>query len=329
MLKEKQSHDIAAYAGYLKNNAELLQCSSGGIATALARKMISLGGFVAGVAYSDDFKEAKYEIVNNESDLDKFKGSKYISVNKNAVYTKVQSLLNDGKAVLFFGTPCIVAALRSFLKTDYENLLTVELICHGPTDPKVHRQFVEYLENRYKSRIVDFSVKKKKDRWTPQYLYARFENGSIYEENFYHTEYGYAFSAMGMPSCYSCQFRGSNRTGDIMIGDFWGADSSDEFWNELGVSSILIHTEKGEAFLKSLDDVQLFPTTFERIAEKNQNILKPRASTAATEKFTKLFADHDLFYSVKHSRSKKAKIKAFFKSFFPKALLKRLKAKSQ
>lgn len=326
MMNDYSKHDICAFAGYIDNSTELLECSSGGIATALARKMIRQGGFVAGVVYSDDFKEAKYKIVNSEEDLNAFKGSKYISVNKNSVYSDVQALLNDGESVLFFGTPCIVAALRSFLKTEYKNLITVELICHGPTDPKVHKQYVEHLEKEYNSRVIDFSVKRKKDAWTPQYLYAKFENGKIFEKRFYDTEYGYAFANMSMPACYSCKFRGDNRTGDIMIGDFWGANESDEFWNNLGVSSILVHTEKGEEFLKSVEGAHLFPTTFERIVEKNRNILKPRVPTAATERFTKLFAEHDLFYSVNHSRSAKTKIKLFIRKLLPKSLINRLKS---
>lgn len=306
-------HDIAAYAGYLKNNSELLKCSSGGIATALAKKIISHGGYVAGVAYSEDFKEAKYEITNSAADLDKFKGSKYISTNKNSVYTNVQSLLNEGHSVLFFGTPCIVAALRSFLKTDYSNLLTVELICHGPTDPKVHEQYIEHLESKHNSKVVGFNVKHKNGKWTPQYLRAEFENGEVFEDRFYNTEYGYAFSAMAQPQCYSCKFRGDNRVADIMLGDFWGANESDEFWNERGVSSILVHTEKGNDFILSTEGISIFPTTYERIIEKNQNIIKPRAKTKITDKFSKLFENYDLFYSVKHSKPLKTKIKALIK----------------
>ena len=106
-----------------------------------------------------------------------------------------------------------------------------------------------------------------------------------------------------------------------------GANESDEFWNKLGVSSILVHTKKGEAFLKSLDEVHLFSTTFERIVEKNQNILKPRIPTATTQRFTKLFAEHDLFYSVNHSRSAKTKIKLFIRKFLSKSLINRLKSR--
>ncbi len=307
------NHDIAAYAGFLNDSAELLECSSGGIATALARQMIRSGGYVAGVCYTDDFKSAEYRIINDEKLLDRFKGSKYIGINKNSVYTDVKELLNRGEKLLFFGTPCIVAALASYLKKDYDNLITAELICHGPTDPMVHKQYIEYLENKYNSSVVDFTVKHKKGKWTPQYLYAKFENGEIFEERFYSTEYGYAFSAMAQPQCYSCKFRGDNRVADIMLGDFWGADENDVFWNEKGVSSILVHTNKGNDFLLSTEGISLFPSTYERILENNQNIIKPRAKTQTTDKFTKLFGTHDLFYSVNHSKPMKTRIKSLVK----------------
>ena len=163
MYEEYRGHDIAVYAGYLCDDKELLACASGGVATALARHMILNGGYVAGVTYSDDFMEARYEIAQSLERLDKFKGSKYIEVNKHNVYNEVKHLLDAGEAVLFFGVPCVVAALRTFLKTDYEKLIAVELICHGPTAGKVHRQYVEYLQKQYQSKIVEFSVKRKKN----------------------------------------------------------------------------------------------------------------------------------------------------------------------
>ena len=315
MLEQYKSHTIAAYAGYIKNEKELLECSSGGVATAFARQVIRRGGYVAGVAYSEDFREARYEITNCEADLNRFKGSKYVNVAKGTVFKDVKSLLDNGKQVLFFGLPCMVAGLHSFLKNEYANLLTIELICHGPADEKVHRQYIDYLENQYNSKIIDFSVKRKKNSWTPGYLYAKFENGEFFEKPFYHTEYGYAFSVMSKRSCYSCQFKGNNRTGDIMIGDFWGAQPADNFWNVNGVSSILVHTPAGNEFIKSIDEIKLFPTTFERIVEKNPNIIKPRTARSESRKFEKLFNEHDLFYSAKHSKKLTTRIKAFFKKF--------------
>lgn len=306
-------HDIAAYAGYVEDDRELLSCSSGGMATALARQMIRRGGYVAGVTYSPDFKEAVYAIVHREEELEQFKGSKYCAVTMGTVYADVKALLDDGKSVLFIGLPCGVAGLRAYLKQDYDGLVTAELICHGPTSAKVHRQYVELLESRFGSSLTDFSVKRKKGAWTPAYLYASFANGAVYERPFYHTEYGYAFSTMARKACYSCQFRGNNRTGDLMLGDFWGVAEQDDCWNEKGVSCILVHTEKGKQLLLETDGVRLFPTTFQKVVAGNPNVIHPRRERPNREKFERLLESRGLRYAVQHSKSLPSRIKGILK----------------
>ena len=306
-------HDIAAYAGYVENSRELLSCSSGGVATALARQMIRRGGYVAGVTYTPDFKEAVYAVTDREEELERFKGSKYCAVTMGTVYADVKALLDAGEQVLFIGLPCGVAGLRAYLKRDYDGLVTAELICHGPTPATVHRQYVENLEKQYGSPLTDFSVKRKKGAWTPGYLYAAFENGEVYEKPFYHTEYGYAFSTLAGKACYTCRFRGNDRTGDLMLGDFWGVTEQDAFWNKEGVSSILVHTEKGKDLLLDTPNLRLFDTTFQKIVAGNPNIVKPRSRRANCAKFEQLLAGHDLFYAVKHSKSLPSRIKALLK----------------
>lgn len=306
-------HDIAAYAGYVEDSQELLSCSSGGVATALARQMIRRGGYVAGVTYTPDFKEAVYAVTNRMEELEQFKGSKYCAVKMGSVYADVKALLDAHQPVLFIGLPCCVAGLRAYLKQDYDGLVTAELICHGPTPAKVHRQYVEHLEQRFDSRLTDFSVKRKKGAWTPGYLYAAFENGAVYEQPFYHTEYGYAFATLAGKACYSCQFRGNNRTGDLMLGDFWGATEQDAFWNKEGVSSILVHTEKGKQLLLDTADLRLFDTTFQKIVEGNPNIIRPRSERANRAKFEQLLESRGLFYAVPHSKSFLSRLKAKLK----------------
>ncbi|MBQ9842123.1 MAG: Coenzyme F420 hydrogenase/dehydrogenase, beta subunit C-terminal domain [Clostridia bacterium] len=312
-VEEYAHHDIAAYAGYVEESSERLSCSSGGVATALARQMIRRGGYVVGVTYTPGFKEAVYEITNRMEDLERFKGSKYCQVQYGSVYADVKALLDAGESVLFMGLPCGVAGLRGYLKQEYENLVAVELICHGPTSAAVHRQYVEHLERQFDGRLVDFSVKRKKGEWTPAYLYAAFDNGAVYEKPFYHTEYGYAFATMAGTACYTCRFRGNNRTGDMMLGDFWGATEQDAFWNKEGVSSILVHTEKGLELLRQTEGVRLFDTTFGRIVAGNPNIIKPREQRPNRAKFQQLLDSHGLFYAVEHSKPILTRIKAKFK----------------
>lgn len=301
MFEEYKKHDVAVYGGYLSDVSKLMQCTSGGIATAMSEYMIKQGGYVAGVVYSDDFYSAEYILTNKISDIDRLKGSKYIECDKKNIYSDVKRLLDSGEKVLFFGLPCVVAALYKFIGTRNKNLITCELVCHGPTSAQIHKDYVSYLEDKYSSKVIDFSVRRKKDFWTPGYLYAKFENGQTFEKPFYETEYGYGFTVFGRERCYDCKFKGNNRQGDIMIGDFWGAVDTDEYWNRCGVSVIFAETTTGDAFITSIPGISIFSTTFEKAVEHNLMVIKSKVKHNNREKFSKLLSKKGLIYASKHS----------------------------
>lgn len=320
MFEEYSMHDVATYGGYVDDEEKLMQSASGGIATALSEHILANGGYVAGVAYSQDFYKAEYIIIHDISDINKLKGSKYVECDKNSIYTDVKKLIDDGEFVLFFGLPCTVAALYTFLKTRPENLLTCELVCHGPTNAKVHYDYVDFLEKKYKSKVIDFSVRYKVDTWIPLYLYAKFENGKTFKKPFYETEYGYAFSVLGKPSCYNCKFKGNNRQGDIMIGDYWGAAENDAFWNNRGVSCVFAETEKGNAVLNAISGIKLFPSTFERMVEKNPMVIKSKKCSPKRERFEELLSQKGLIYAYNRSLSFKSKVKKGVFAILPNSI---------
>lgn len=301
-----KDHDVAVYGGYLEDETKLMQSASGGIATALTEHMLELGGFVAGVAYSEDFYRAEYILIHDKSEVGRLKGSKYIDCEKKNIYSDVKGLLESGEKVLFFGLPCAVAALYKSIGSRQENLLTCELICGNPTSPKVHQEYVNYLESKYESKIVDFSIRYKKKAWMPIYLYAKFDNGQTFEKPLYDTEYGYAVSIFGKEACYRCAYKGNNRQGDIMIGDFWGVTDKDPFWNKYGVSVVFSETDRGDYFLRSTQGIKLFPTTFEKAVEKNLMVIMPKLQKRnEREKFSKLLSEKGLIYAAKHSSAPK------------------------
>lgn len=320
MYEAYNKHDVAVYGGYLDNTAKLLQSTSGGIATALSEFVLSQGGYVVGVAYSEDFRKAEYIIIDNMADIYKLKGSKYVDCDKTGIYADVKNRIDSGKMVLFFGLPCVVAALYKFLGARPENLLSCELICHGPTYAKVHSDYILYLEKKYKSKVTDFSVRYKADAWQPSYLYAKFENGKVYQKPFYETEYGYAFSVLGKPSCYDCQFKGNNRQGDIMIGDFWGATDRDVFWNKYGVSSIFAETDKGNAFLSAIPGIKLFRTTFEKAVEQNPMVIRSKTKSAKRDEFFGLLSKYELISAVKYAIGLKGRVKRIIRKMIPKSV---------
>lgn len=300
MYEAYRHHDIAVYAAYLDDSTKLLQSASGGVATALSEYILSQGGYVAGVAYSDDFRKAEYRIIHDSAELPRLKGSKYIDCDKKGIYSRIEKLLHDGETVLFFGLPCTVAALYKSLGSRPHNLITCELICHGPTYPKVHTDYIDALEAQHHSKIVDFSVRYKAGSWTPSCLYAKFENGDIFQKPFSQTEYGFAFFLLGKPGCYSCKFKGNNRQGDLMVGDFWGATAEDPFWNPFGVSCVFAETEKGHSLLKATPGMTLFPTTFERAVEENPLVIVPRKHKPQRDEFADLLEQHGLMGAAAH-----------------------------
>ncbi len=287
-------HNIKCFAGFLKKPQELKTTASGGAATALSRAMLRQKGIVYGVAYSEDYKNAEYMECRNETELKMLKGSKYIHAAKKELYTKIKKNLGHHEKVLVFGLPCEIGAVKSFLGKEYDNLTTCELICHGPTSPKVQKDFVERLEKRYHSTILEFNVRYNDDIWSNPYVYAKFQNGKIYKKPLYKTDFGYAFAHFIRPSCYHCQYKGNHRAADITIGDFWGNIETKEYYNKDGVSAIMAHTDKGLALIHSTDDIQLYEVGYDMIRPGNPRLEEPEEENKKTEKFRRNYKKHGL-----------------------------------
>jgi coenzyme F420-reducing hydrogenase beta subunit len=247
-----------AYQGYLKDNDELIKSASGGLCTSISKKIIGGGGVVFGVAYSDDFRSAHYEIATNFKGLENFKGSKYIKPELHHdgvfVFESIKTQLDIGKPVLFVALPCAATSLTRYLGRDCQNLYLIDLICHGVTENKVEQMFLDELEEKYKSKIIDFTLRAKPYGWCPFYITAIFENGNEFERSFNDTDFGYAFGNYKRYFCTRCIIKKGRHTSDLTIGDFWGITSRDEGYNKDGVSIAFVRTEKGEKLLSSLDD---------------------------------------------------------------------------
>ena len=222
------------------------------------------GGVVFGSTNSADFRTPEFACIERKEDLCRLKGSKYAETSKRvfhdgeykALWPLVAEKLESGLTVLFIGLGCDVAALNSFLKvrgTDTSKLYTVDLICYGSTLQEVHRQYVESLERKFKTRIINFTVIYKKHGWTPPYIFAEFENGRKFCTDFYASDYGKAFALYARHACYICKFRGTNHQSDITVGDFWGLTPNMKGWNKNGVSAIIVRTERGEELIRNID----------------------------------------------------------------------------
>lgn len=246
---EAQQKQPVAYAAYNKNEIVRLASSSGGIFTLLAEQTLVKGGVVFGAAMREDQRAVVHVAVQDASELEKLRGSKYLQSNTEGIYSKVRAVLREGRSVLFSGTPCQVEALRAFLGKDHENLLCVDLICHGVPSPKVWQRYVDYQEDRAGAPARRTFFRHKKYGWKTFALSFEFSNDKAYEQILSKDLFMQAFlqNACLRPSCHNCAFKKLHRVSDITLADFWGIQNvASEMDDNKGTSLVLIHTEKGK-----------------------------------------------------------------------------------
>lgn len=244
-INEKEKHPFVfgeARAFVEKNSLYLARASSGGAFGVLARYVISQNGIVFGATMDDEYN-VYYIGVESLEDLPLLHGSKYVQSYVNDIYSQVKSALTAGREVLFCGCPCQVVGLKNFLKKTYDNLITMDLICHGvPSQPYFKSYVRDLLKHKLKLGFKSFRF-----RWKPienelvNDLYIGFRQKDYYMTYFLWGK-GYR------PSCYRCRFAGGERQGDFTIGDFWNNKVAKlPIDDTQGASLILLNTPKAKA----------------------------------------------------------------------------------
>lgn len=257
-LKKNDLPQSECYALQHKNLESLFDSTSGAAFPALAEAMYREGGYVGGAIYNDDFSVSQL-ISSKKSDLEKLRNSKYVQSDAQGFYKAIREILRDGNnKVLVCGLPCQMAALRAFLKRDYDNLIIVDLICRGINSPKLLKGYVKYLENCYSSKIVYFKTKNKELGWRRLATKVVFENGKVLydtSDRSYFTVGYLQTNVFCRPSCYECKFKGYPRIADITIADFWGVEKIlGENWDhDLGTSLVMLNSIKGKNYFEKVE----------------------------------------------------------------------------
>ena len=251
--------------------------TSGGAFSALAEGMYEQGGYVSGAIYNEDFSVRNF-VSNNPDDLVKLRSSKYLQSKAEGLYSEIRSLLRRGEKVLACGTPCQMAAMRSFLRKDYENLIIVDFICRGVNSPKVYRKYLDSLERKFGGKVVYVKAKNKELGWRNLTRKVTFDNGKSYYGVHMQDDFrrGYHTNVFCRPSCYNCQYKDFPRMADITIADYWGIEKVDKnLDNNIGTSMILLNSKKGEAYFELIKDkLEYKETAFESIINGNLALLK-------------------------------------------------------
>ncbi len=234
--------------------------SSGGIFAELAKLVLRNNGVVFGAKYDADWNVV-IDWVENKEGLSQLQGSKYVQAQIGDAYNKCKQYLDNRKNVLFSGTPCQIAGLRNYLRKEYDNLLTVEILCHGVPSPKVWQMYLKRLIATLKiDDIKSINFRDKAMGWE-QYSFAiQYEqNGTLKtitelaDENMYMLAF-----TMGLterPSCYDCSFRSvEHRMADITLGDMWGVDKiKPELNDHHGISLVLVNSEYGKYWMNQCE----------------------------------------------------------------------------
>ena len=270
----------AAYAVHNRDAEVVGSSSSGGVFAAIAEWVIGQGGVVYGAAFREDLSVSHLRVDAKEC-LGIFRGSKYLQSDVGSAFRCVAQDLKAGRKVLFSGTPCQAAALHRYLGRTYEELLTVDVICHSVPSPKAWRRYLDALQARERSKIVFANFRDKRDSWQGYYLCTQLENGREIvrtgEENQYMRAFLQGLSTR--PSCYHCRFKGSNRGSDITLGDFWGVETAaPEAYHAAGTSLVLINSPKGQSALAGIaEKLELRPVNEAAALEGNPAYSAPSA----------------------------------------------------
>lgn len=235
----------------------LYKCASGGAFAKLAKYIIEQNGIVYGVIYDENLVVC-HSRTDNLTYLEKMYSSKYVQSNTGDTFKQAKEDLENGKLVLFSGTPCQIAGLKSYLQKDYENLITVDLVCHGVPSPLVFEKYKqEFMAKRAKDEwLLNIDFRSKIQGWNPYYLTIKTNNQDYYILSGKSVYTKLFLNNLNInDSCLNCKFNGFPRVADITIGDFWGVDEYDKTMNDnKGLSIVLLNSEEGEEYFSKIQD---------------------------------------------------------------------------
>ncbi len=276
-----------AYACINKDEEIRKNSSSGGIFTLLAEQILNKQGVVFGAAFDENY-HIIHTYIENKNNIEKFRGSKYAQSKIGICYRQAKDFLDQGRYVLFTGTPCQVEGLKMYLKKEYENLYTQDIICHGTPSHKVWEKYLEYRKNISGQEPEKISFRNKDDGW--KLFNMKFEYPkSNYKKNQNQDPYMQAFlkNASLREECYKCKFKKKNRVSDITLADFWGIENIlPEMDDNKGTSLVIVHSEKGQQLFKDISSKMIYKQVdFNEAIKYNPSMLESVKPDPKRKKF--------------------------------------------
>lgn len=326
------------YAARNINEKIRLDSSSGGIFTLLAEKIIDNNGIVIGAAFNEKF-EVSHQLIEAKKDIAKFRGSKYVQSKIGDIYKKINSELDKNRLVLFTGTPCQIAGLKSYLNKEYDNLITQDIICHGVPSPGVWNKYIKYVSNQNKYEINSVNFRSKKENWRLFSLLFRFDNDKSLAKNIEEDFYLIAFqnNIDLRPSCYNCKFKGEDRKSDITLADFWGIENTNiKLDDNKGTSLVFINSVIGAKLFNEISkELDYIETDIKTATKYNKNYYISASKNCLRDNFLSAITENNFesivrkycnySYVTQFQRKTKKHLKIVFGNLGIMKIIKRLK----
>lgn len=288
---------LNVFAGWIKDKDICHYSTSGGVAYAISKKIIEEGGVVCGCRWNKD--HAEHTFAETINDLRLFQGSKYAQSDMGDCFKRTKKYLDEGRRVLFVGTGCHVAGIKSFLGKDYDSLVTVDLLCHGVPSQKALRDRIKTEEEKEGKRLVDMRFRDKKEDIFHTYCKYTFEDGTsnsymVFQDSFF---CGFVTNHLLRPNCFECQYAQEKRVSDITLADFWGYTPSKFSFLKFraGVNMVLANTPKGLALIGALSNVKKEERPISMAKAGNRNLNRPQQKPRTYDDFWQRYTGGEKF----------------------------------
>lgn len=299
-----------AYVVNNKDDQVRMESTSGGAFTAIAEYVISKNGVVFGATFDDEFY-VHHTYVENKEELGKFRGSKYVQSDVKECFKETKNFLDSGRLVCFSGTPCQIQGLKKYLQYEYENLITVDVVCRAVPSPLVLKKYIEYQKIKLNVDKFNAIAFRNKEKYGYKYstMTLKSDNNSYYqgvETDPYLRAFFKNYS--DRPACFDCKFRNPNRVSDFTIWDcFTIGEICKELDDNKGTTRVIVHNKKAIEIFNEIKNKFNYEEISMDVATNNVKELK--TAPIPNEKRNEFFNDIRILPPDK-----------FFEKYFPDSI---------
>lgn len=273
-----RNEPMAVYAAVNLKEEELLNSSSGGVFSVVARKVLEAGGVVFGATMDAD-QRVFHRSITSVSEIPLLQKSKYVQSDLRDTFLEAKQALKNETEVLFVGTPCQITALYAFLGARPDHLTTIDLVCHGVPSQSFFSDYIAFFRTKHRNMTkYTFRAKKRVNNGMNWY-FSWSDSGRTRIRNWPEDSfcYYYMMGHIYRDSCYDCGFAKRERASDLTLCDFWNWERKHAagFDKNAVVSGVVVNSETGLALVESIrDELQIVESDYEFLSKNNSCLIR-------------------------------------------------------